>query len=298
MSGKVLERQLPRGVLYEKQEPKKAGIPSGYVFLCNNRTERECLDSRLFGLPESMWSRVSQVKEGDALFLLNYQTNHLHGVFEAVSDGAMNIVPYAYGGRFPAQVRVRRKVNCSWVDKGALLPLIKRRFIQVSRRGILIFPDKLSRNLIDELYRIFLQIPPEFRARTESAYRKARDGHLTRSYGERLVDDWLHEHLPYKHLYDFPLELSGHVIRCDWHVPDMELHIEYWEEPSPRYTDAVDIKLKLYNDHSLKVINLYENDLPSLDHVIRTRIVALMPKCKFKRLARKRKARLTSRGNI
>ena len=64
-----------------------------------------------------------QSEKGDTLFLLNYETNRLHGVFEAASDGRMNIEPDAFDGYFPAQVRIKTKIDCAWVDEGALLPL-------------------------------------------------------------------------------------------------------------------------------------------------------------------------------
>jgi hypothetical protein len=185
-----------------------------------------------------MQGRASEAKKGDILFLLNYQTNHLHGVFEAVSDGGTNIAPYAFGGQFPVQVRVKRKMDCPWVDKGALLPLIKKRFIKVSERGSLVFPNRLGPRLIDELYRIFLEIPPTLRGRKETAPFKAKDGHFTSSYGERYVDNWLHTHLPYEHFYSYSKELAGQFIKCDWHVPDLDLYIEYWEEPTQRRHQA------------------------------------------------------------
>ena len=287
MSDNSLSEELPRGVLYDKKEKKEPISQKGYVFLCNNQTERECLDRRVFGLPESMRDRALQVRKGDILFLLNYQMNRLHGVFEAASDGGIDVAPYAFGGRYPAQVRVKRKMDCRWVDKGTLLPLIKKRLIRMSRRGVLVFPDRLGPRLIDELYRVFLEIPLEFRRTKDALGFKAKDGHLTNSYGERLVDDWLCAHLPYRHLYSFPRELGGQVTRCDWYVPDLGLHIEYWEEPRPIYTDTVHLKQKLYADHSLKVVNLYEEDLPSLNRVIPKRIAALVPRCRFRKLTKR-----------
>jgi len=298
MSADLRSWPLPRGVLYEKEKRMESRPANGFVFLCNNRTERECLDNRVFGLPESMRYRVFQVKEGDILFLHNYQANRLHGVFEAASDGGMNLVPYAFGGQYPAQVKVRRKMDCPWVDRGALLPLIRRGQIRISRRGILVFPNRLGQRMIDELYRIFLEIPPQFRTRKIATAFKAKDGHYTNSYGERHVDNWLHRHLPYRHLYSFAKELDGYTMRCDWHIPDLDLYIEYWEETAPAHIDTVNLKRKLYADHSLKVVHLYENDLPLLDHVLPTRIAALFPRCKFRGLvARKRMAHGKRRRN-
>jgi len=276
---------LPSGVLYEaEQETKEARPPAGYVFLCNNWTERECLEKKLFGAPKSEWNRVSQVKKGDILFLLNYQTNRLQGVFEAVSDGMMDIEPYAFDGYFPSQVRVRRKMRCPSLDQAALLPLIKRGWIRLSRRGILLFPPKLGERFIDGLWRIFLDVPSVPRAKTGLVGYKAKDGHITKSYGERQVDDWLHEHLPYKHMYNCPVKGAKREVLCDWYISDIDLHIEYWEKTDQWRTSPIGLKRRFYQDHSLRVTDIYENDLPLADRIIPARIREVAPECKFRNL--------------
>jgi len=287
MSTRVALRRLPSGVLYEAEEREAettARPANGYVFLCNNRTETECLEKKLFGLQKSKWNRVSQVKKGDILFLLNYDTNRLHGVFEATSDGMMNIDAYAFEGYFPAQVRVIRKIRCPWLDEAALLPLIKRGWIRVSRRGILLFPDRLGPKFIDELWRIFLQVPPIPRAKAGLVGYKAKDGHITKSHGERYVDDWLHEHLPYKHVYKCPVKRVKREVLCDWYIPKIDLYIEYWEKTSWRETGAVELKHKLYEEHSLRAIDIYEDDLRLADRIIPERIREVAPQFKFRNL--------------
>ena len=278
---------LPPGVLYSaEREKKEARAPNGYVFLCNNGTERECLERKLFGSPKSEWNRVSQVKEGDMLFLLNYQTNRLHGVFEAISDGKMDIEPYAFGGYFPAQVRVGRKMRCPSLDEATLLPLIKRRWINVSRRGVLLFPDRLGPKFVDELWRIFLDVSHIPRAKTELVGYKAKDGHITKSYGERYLDDWLHEHLPYKHEYNYRVQRAKREVLCDWYIPKIDLHIEFWEKKARGDPRAIEIKQKFYEDHSLRAIDIYENDLQIADRIIPARIRQVAPECKFKNLVK------------
>jgi len=284
MSSDAQSRRLPLGVLYEVEEKKEERAPNGYVFLCNNRTERECLERKLFGSPKSEWNRVFQVKEGDILFLLNYQSNRLHGVFEATSDGEMNIEPDAFDGRFPAQVRIRRKMRCPPLDEAALLPLIKRGWIRVSRRGILLFPPRLGPKFIDELYRVFLEVPAVPRAKTGLVGYKAKDGHVTKSYGERYLDDWLHEHLPYKHEYNCPVKRAKRQVLCDWYIPKIDLYIEYWEKTSWRQTGAIELKRKFYEGHSLRAIDIYEDDLRLADRIIPARIREAAPKCKFRNL--------------
>jgi len=289
MSRNAYPRQLPYGVLYQAEESKAeeaARPPSGYVFFCNNRTESECLEKQLFGAPRSEWNWVSQVKREDILFLLNYQSHRLHGVFEAASDGKMNIDLYAFDGYFPAQVRARRRMRCSPLDEAALLPLIKRGWIGVSRRGLLLFPDRLGPKFIDELWRIFLEVPVAPRAKTDLVGYKAKDGHITKSYGERYLDDWLHEHLPYKHECNCPVKRAKREVLCDWYVPKIDLHIEYWEKTGWRATSAIELKRKFYQDHSLRAIDIYENDLRLADRIIPARIRQVAPECKFRNLSK------------
>jgi len=281
--------ELPSGVLYDSEISKAqtaAKTPSGYVFLCDNRTERECLEKGLFGAPKSEWKKVSQVKKGDILFLLNYRTNRFHGVFEAVTDGTIDIEPCAFDGYFPAQVRVRRKMRCPSLDGAALLPLIKRRWIRVSRKGVLLFPNRLWPKFIDELWKIFLQVPPVPSAKTDLVDFKAKDGHITKSFGEKYLDNWLHEHLPYKHEYNYRVQRAKREVLCAWYIPKIDLHIEFWEKKSRGDPRAIEIKQKFYEDHSLRAIDIYENDLQIADRIIPARIRQVAPECKFKNLVK------------
>jgi hypothetical protein len=53
------------------------------------------------------------INERTPLFLLNFQTRVVFGVFQAEASPSMNIVRLAWGGSYPAQVRVKciRKQN-------------------------------------------------------------------------------------------------------------------------------------------------------------------------------------------
>lgn len=79
----------------------------GAIFMSNRSTKEECLRTKLFGLPLTSASFVEKVKIGMVLFLFEHEERKLYGVFEAISDGALNIVPHAYsssGKHFSAQV--------------------------------------------------------------------------------------------------------------------------------------------------------------------------------------------------
>ena len=77
-----------------------------WKFVCTNETEAECFQRMLFGDTNRLRKVVERVREGDICFLYNLNTDTLFGPFEAISSGRMNIEPEAWGGRFPAQVKV------------------------------------------------------------------------------------------------------------------------------------------------------------------------------------------------
>ncbi|PIA40205.1 hypothetical protein AQUCO_02500123v1 [Aquilegia coerulea] len=86
-------------------------VLGGYIFVCNNDTMQEDLKRQLFGLPPRYRDSVRAITPGLPLFLYNYTTHQLHGIFEAVSFGGSNIDPTAWEdkkckgeSRFPAQV--------------------------------------------------------------------------------------------------------------------------------------------------------------------------------------------------
>lgn len=83
----------------------RAGRP-GHIFACTDKTERECLDRMLFATGRLYGESVLAIKKGDPLFLLNLDTDTIHGGFEAKSDGKKDIEPEAWGGRYPYQVKV------------------------------------------------------------------------------------------------------------------------------------------------------------------------------------------------
>lgn len=74
------------------------------IFECSSNTYADCVQKGLFGsnLPWPL-----QVQAGDLCFLYHYEVSTLFGVWRAECDGARNIVPKGWGGRFPFQVRVR-----------------------------------------------------------------------------------------------------------------------------------------------------------------------------------------------
>ncbi|PIA34769.1 hypothetical protein AQUCO_03700203v1 [Aquilegia coerulea] len=106
-------------------------VVGGYIFVCNNDTMEENLKRQLFGLPPRYRDSVRAITPGLPLFLYNYSTHQLHGIFEAASFGGTNIDPTAWEdkkcpgeSRFPAQVRVATRKICNPLEEDSFRPIL------------------------------------------------------------------------------------------------------------------------------------------------------------------------------
>jgi len=81
---------------------------NGMIFLCNRSTEEECLKNMIFAAEAGRMGDMSKISRKTALFLYRLTPKQciLHGVFQAVGSPGLDIIPGAFGGRFPAQIRV------------------------------------------------------------------------------------------------------------------------------------------------------------------------------------------------
>ncbi|KAL5717593.1 hypothetical protein ACHQM5_010575 [Ranunculus cassubicifolius] len=119
-------KTLPSAEMLPRNE-----VLGGYIFVCNNDTMEEDLKRLLFGLPPRYRDSVRAITPGLPLFLYNYTTHQLHGIFEAVSFGGSNIDPTAWEdkkckgeSRFPAQVRIRVRKIYKALDEDAFRPVL------------------------------------------------------------------------------------------------------------------------------------------------------------------------------
>lgn len=106
-------------------------VLGGYIFVCNNDTMQENLKRQLFGLPPRYRDSVRAITPGLPLFLYNYTTHQLHGIFEASTFGGSNIDPTAWEdkkckgeSRFPAQVRIRIRKLSKALEEDSFRPVL------------------------------------------------------------------------------------------------------------------------------------------------------------------------------
>ncbi len=78
----------------------------GFIMLCDDRTEEECLKCNLFGDLARRLQELDEIKPSDIGLLLNINKAELIGIFRACSEPQLHIEPDAWDGKFSAQVRV------------------------------------------------------------------------------------------------------------------------------------------------------------------------------------------------
>lgn len=100
----------------------------------------------------------------------------------------------------------------------------------------------------------------------------AKAGTLVQSDGERLIADWLTAHnLAYRYDERFRI-LSGHAIRPDFYLPELDLYIEYWGMDTADYKIGMLKKQQLYQHEGKRLISLYPADKPRLDAILRAKL--------------------------
>ncbi|XP_047956371.1 uncharacterized protein LOC125202089 [Salvia hispanica] len=140
------------------------------IFGCKRHTIAECLKDGLFGLPAPHYAYVKNVTAGLTLYLFNYTDRKLHGIFEAVSCGEMNINPRAWitseGTEltpYPAQVHIRERRKCRPLLEEQIKPIIAKNYYEEKH-----FWFELDKDQNRGLMKLFLSSPiPEKLPRLE-----------------------------------------------------------------------------------------------------------------------------------
>ncbi|KAK7324304.1 hypothetical protein VNO77_27837 [Canavalia gladiata] len=139
--------------LYGKKEVSGHFPEYGAIFMSNRSTLKECFEKRLLGLPGRFSGFVRKVKAGMILFLFEFEERKLYGVFEAISDGDINIVPCAYkstGREFPAQVKFTTIWDCDPLFEDEFRDAIQDNYFRTYR-----FNFGLSKDQIQSLLWLF-----------------------------------------------------------------------------------------------------------------------------------------------
>lgn len=100
----------------------------------------------------------------------------------------------------------------------------------------------------------------------------AKAGTLVQSDGERLIADWLAAHqIAYRYDERYRI-LSGHAIRPDFYLPELNVYIEYWGMDTADYKIGMLKKQQLYQQEGKRLISIHPPDKPRLDSILRQKL--------------------------
>lgn len=214
---------------------RRTQLVRGFIFACGESTEAECLSRMLFGTDRTYGPVVIRIRKGDLLFLNNLDTDSLHGVFKAVTDGGFNIEPKAWKGRYPYQVRVESLGNKITLNNATRI---------IRRFGITRNTPLHSKRLAAFLD-LFLETPPLMESMVNSEAAKSRrlileeKERVANWIGEIDIDDEIPV-LEATTFWDFPRQSYGLTPKGDNKyagvTPALIIYNLIW-----RYTDPGDL---------------------------------------------------------
>lgn len=106
----------------------------------------------------------------------------------------------------------------------------------------------------------------DFRSKFPATHRP-QDGHMVRSRGEMLIDDFLYQQ-GIVHAYERKVPIEEDMY-CDFWLPTGKVYIEYWGiEDQEKYKERKRKKKELYEKYELNLIELSNKDVENLDDVL------------------------------
>ena len=121
--------------------------------------------------------------------------------------------------------------------------------------------------LLKVIYKIEVRndYPDDFRLKYPPTMR-AEDGHMVRSRGELLIDNWLYHHR-ITHAYEPYAPIKEYLI-SDFYLNEHDVYIEYWGREDEEYIERRKEKERLYQEYKLDLIPIENEDIERLDDVL------------------------------
>lgn len=124
---------------------------SGAIFMSNRETKKECLKMDLFALPSGFANFVKQVKAGMYLFLFEYEKRQLFGVYQASTDGGINILPKTSSSllkQYPAQVCFTPVWSCDPLSESEFQDVIRENYFSHKKFNFGLSEDQVHKLLL------------------------------------------------------------------------------------------------------------------------------------------------------
>lgn len=109
----------------------------------------------------------------------------------------------------------------------------------------------------------------------------AKAGTLVQSHGERMLADWFSaHHIAYRYDERHRI-LSGHAVRPDFYLPELDVYVEYWGMDTAEYKIGMLKKQQLYQQEGKRLLSIHPADKPRLDTLLSSKLALfgyLVPK--------------------
>ncbi len=96
--------------------------------------------------------------------------------------------------------------------------------------GYLIFVGVISVIIFILVYysiKKFIKKNKKSRKQDSTSKFKTLDGHIVRSKGELIIDNYLYI-LGLNHIYEKKIKILKNQVKSDWYLTDYDIYIEYW----------------------------------------------------------------------
>lgn len=99
------------------------------------------------------------------------------------------------------------------------------------------------------------------------ATHRTQDGHIVRSKAEMLIDNWLYM-AGIVHAYERRIPVTEEIY-CDFYLPSGKVYVEFWGlENDVKYLKRKETKKALYAKYNLRLIELNDKDVQTLDDIL------------------------------
>ena len=240
-------------------------IHSHFIFKCDRITGGKVFDDNVLGASSELYqSVVGRVQTGDILFVWFIEERKLYGTWVANSRGQYNPKEFY---NFPAVVYCLRKTNH---ELGLTENQLRNILPFNSTHPPYIINYQQGQKIVEELNRLN-NLPQKEEFLPPGQY-KAEDGHIVKSKGELIIDNWLYRN-GIIHANEHRIQRDNDYLMTDFYLSKSNVYIEFWGLINDTaYKQRKEEKIKFYRRHNLNLIELFPRDLSMISEILKSKL--------------------------